>query len=105
MISDLINNRLKYLLHQSDIFSHFGVGKKNTETNDDGESNKKRGKRPPENISDDLDDDERAMLEEEAEGEGEDVTNAHVLSRQPSIINGGSMRYCTVLYHTIYTFC
>jgi hypothetical protein len=55
------------------------------------------------NISDDLDEDERAMLHEEEESNGEDDENGIVLTRQPSVVTGGAMRYeyAIILLHQL----
>jgi hypothetical protein len=117
---------LKYLLSQSDIFSHFGAVKtdttgsgaskplgsgsrsassaalsKNASSGNlakSGSSSNIAGKgRRKAAASDELDEDEKAMLrgedgEEEGEGEEEVPGKGTVLRVQPSIITGGKMR-------------
>jgi SWI/SNF-related matrix-associated actin-dependent regulator of chromatin subfamily A member 5 len=93
--------RLKYLLSQSDIFSHFGTNKKpEPEKKPDGEKKRSRG-RPPSssNTFDELDDDEKAIAREvgsdEDEAEGAAATSARentMLLAQPSSVTGGTMR-------------
>ena len=88
--------RLKYLLSQSDIFSHFGLNAGNKKVVDNTpsspESPRHRGRAAAADA--DLDEDELAMLEEEndestaAPGKGHTV----MLQRQPTVITGGTMR-------------
>lgn len=89
--------RLKYLLSQSDIFSHFGLsgGKKKVDnTPASPESPRHRGRAAA--VEADLDEDELAMLGEEAEEEEDNsaARSGHsvMLQRQPSVITGGTMR-------------
>lgn len=87
---------MKYLLSQSDIFSHFGVGKEYKEQKQRKET-KSEGKRSrrTEREADEMDEDELAMAHEIGEGEDSegDVDNAQtVLLKQPSIITGGQLR-------------
>lgn len=96
-ISDLHHSdtrfRLKYLLNQSDIFAHFGIGKKSVDTLG-GDENKKGKKKGTDN-TEDMDEDERAMFEEEQEeydSESGSVSKHDILNRQPSIVCGGEMR-------------
>jgi hypothetical protein len=119
--------RLKYLLSQSDIFSHFGAVKTDT-TGSSGPgaapaaSSSKQGSsanlskaassgnlaksasgtnlsksgRRNRAASDELDEDEKAMVREEddedGEGEDEEIGKGAVLRVQPSCITGGKMR-------------
>lgn len=78
--------RLKYLLSQSDIFSHFGVNKKPT-----AETPVKvaAGRR---SATDELDEDEVAMLNEEVDEVDEAPKQQSVLLQQPSWVSGGPMR-------------
>jgi SWI/SNF-related matrix-associated actin-dependent regulator of chromatin subfamily A member 5 len=74
--------RLKYLLSQSDVFAHFG-------------SMKQYSDKQKANSGEDMDEDEREMVEEIGEGDEEGTTNmrqATVLTKQPSIITGGQLR-------------
>jgi SWI/SNF-related matrix-associated actin-dependent regulator of chromatin subfamily A member 5 len=82
--------RLKYLLSQSDIFGHFGLKKKSPPADASG---RPRGDRRV-SSSEELDEDEKAMLEEEDEHEdgapaGHENT---ILLQQPSWVSGGAMR-------------
>jgi SWI/SNF-related matrix-associated actin-dependent regulator of chromatin subfamily A member 5 len=100
--------RLKFLLSQSDIFSHFGAVKADTTLDlkatsaASSSSSKKVTKRGSATGLDEMDEDERAMAAaEEDEADGADGTgnvsgsrskkNTH-LSKQPDIITGGEMR-------------
>ena len=102
---------MKYLLNQSDIFSHFGVGgKKPTKADDipkqkvdDGSKSKHRRAGGASSSSraktdfDDLDDDEKEMareVEDDEEGNHDDGSKIHntILLKQPSIVTGGEMR-------------
>ena len=111
-------SRLKYLLGQSDIFSHFGAAKgfKPPPPENQPKIPKKRGRRPKnydpskdpanqpstsssnyQNSSsdklDEMDEDEMAMAQEQEEIEdGKDSGKYHTLLTQPSIITGGAMR-------------
>lgn len=108
--------RLKFLLNQSDIFSHFGVkvaSKKPQEA--PGRSEEGRGRRKKGSnggggglAEDELDDDELAMLEEEEDSEDEAAgaptpSKGHTgaLVRQPSCIVGGQMRYSTCVVSSV----
>ena len=82
--------RLKYLLSQSDIFGHFGVSKKP----DDDKKPQSKADRRAAAAADELDEDEKAMLDEEND-EGESADTKHentVLLQQPSWVSGGQMR-------------
>lgn len=97
--------RLQYLLNQSDIFGHFGVGQKPL-----GDSNpvspapskraETRDHRQKSGPVADLDEDELEMLEEEKDDD--ELTGPRhnrggtVVARQPSIIMG-EMRYSTMI--------
>ena len=102
--------RLKFLLSQSDLFSHFGgKASSSTSTNfvgsplkissskgkeSDGSARRAAGESNP-NLRE-LDADEKAMLAED-DGEGEEenesaVPKATTLLKQPSIISGGDLR-------------
>mmetsp|Transcript_11483 Transcript_11483/g.18741 ORF Transcript_11483/g.18741 Transcript_11483/m.18741 type:complete len:1481 (+) Transcript_11483:112-4554(+) len=96
--------RLKYLLSQSDIFSHFGLkGSQKTEeapTPSKAERDRDRKKDRKGVVYDELDDDERALMED-AGGDSdseEDKKSAgkkgkqQALLRQPAIITGGELR-------------
>lgn len=112
--------RLKYLLSQSDIFSHFGTVKADTtgtsatgastqvSTSSRGNSsanlsksgsagNLSRAGRRNRAASEELDEDEKAMAREEdgdEDGNGEsDAPKGTILKKQPSCITGGTMRY------------
>jgi SWI/SNF-related matrix-associated actin-dependent regulator of chromatin subfamily A member 5 len=94
--------RLKYLLSQSDIFSHFGLkGSEKEEPTPSKKEERDRDRKKDRKgvVYDELDDDERAMLEEagddsddEADKKSNVTKKGHVLLRQPSIISGGEMR-------------
>jgi SWI/SNF-related matrix-associated actin-dependent regulator of chromatin subfamily A member 5 len=95
---------LKYLLNQSDIFTHFGVKAKGppppTEPVKSGPGRKKGSTNSSSGagIDVELDEDELAMRGEEEEEEEDDenhspsMTHVTTLTRQPSCING-NMRY------------
>lgn len=74
---------MKYLLSQSDIFSHFGAAKslKQKQTN---------GDTAVADVNEELDEDEKAMAQEIEDDSGNETTT--VLLKQPSIITGGNMR-------------
>lgn len=105
---------MKYLLNQSDIFTHFGLGKKKPEEpptlkasessgsikGSSSSSSKHRGQGRRGADSDELDEDEKEMVEEE-EGEGDGKPHNTMLLRQPTLISGGDMRYPT-FFHTQY---
>eukprot|EP00981_Chlorochromonas_danica_P005429 scaffold1091_cov164-Ochromonas_danica.AAC.52 len=89
--------RLKYLLSQSDIFSHFGATK-NLSSSSTSMQGKNGSRRRPSAPEEEMDDDERAMAKEvgddddnEAEAE-ETPPQTTVLLRQPSCVSGGAMR-------------
>jgi hypothetical protein len=105
--SEQAEARLKYLLSQSDIFSHFGLkGQKQEEdhaVSKKEERDRDRKKDRKGVVYDELDDDERALMEEAGDdsddegsalskGSGAGKGKQHVLLRQPSIITGGEMR-------------
>jgi hypothetical protein len=105
MLTVLGADRLQYLLNQSDIFSHFGVGKKEGDTHPPPESparpsaSSTRDHRQKGTARDELDADEQEMLDEEAEdgdNGGSPRKNAAALGslviRQPSLVVGGAMR-------------
>ncbi|KAJ1380870.1 hypothetical protein B484DRAFT_411898, partial [Ochromonadaceae sp. CCMP2298] len=85
---------LKFLLSQSDIFSHFGAVKADTSghgmtTGPAKTTGSRRGDRESREKSsapDELDDDEKAMAEEDDENKGQ------LLLKQPSCISFGLMR-------------
>jgi len=100
--------RLKFLLSQSDLFSHFGLNNKDKGSKADAEgeaahggshtlasslASPVKGRRRAANESNpnlqELDADEAAMLEAEA---GSAVPKATTLLKQPTIISGGQMR-------------
>ena len=103
--------RLKYLLGQSDIFSHFGAVKSGDDKSDKGlarnqsrSSNldeddgkrKKSSKRRGASAADEMDEDEKAIADElgyddNDDGEAE-KKSGFFLTRQPSVITGGAMR-------------
>lgn len=82
----LAENRLKYLLSQSDIFHHFGVvgSAKSATESKEKESEKKSHRRVA--SSDDLDDDEMAMAKEADGDNGAD--DCIVLTKQPNCVKG-----------------
>jgi hypothetical protein len=88
-------DRLKYLLSQSDIFSHFGLGEGKPAVSSVTKPGK-CGQRHSRSSGtfDEMDDDERAMAK--ATGNDDDEAEAEstgtVLLRQPSCVNGGAMR-------------
>ena len=106
--SEQAEARLKYLLSQSDIFSHFGLkGQKKEEPtlSKKEERDRDRKKERKGVVYDELDDDERALMEDAGGDDSEDEASAsgfkssgagkgkqQVLLRQPSIISGGEMR-------------
>ena len=92
--------RLKFLLNQSDIFSHFGNGKGSQATDSDVKaSTSSSASQPPGSVSKrsreskndltELDADEKAMM---GEGDESDNIQPAVVTRQPSIITGGKLR-------------
>lgn len=92
--------RLKYLLGQSDIFSHFGVGGGKPSSSATAAASAaaagpaKRGRRPAAQ-ADEMDDDEKAMAKAaggEDEGDEDGAPQGTVLLRQPSSVSGGQMR-------------
>eukprot|EP00599_Poterioochromonas_sp_BG-1_P014267 CAMPEP_0173160514 /NCGR_PEP_ID=MMETSP1105-20130129/17906_1 /TAXON_ID=2985 /ORGANISM="Ochromonas sp., Strain BG-1" /LENGTH=655 /DNA_ID=CAMNT_0014079465 /DNA_START=39 /DNA_END=2002 /DNA_ORIENTATION=- len=89
--------RLKYLLSQSDIFSHFGFGKSSDSgaKKDLPDESSKRTRRSL-TSAEDLDEDEKAMAKEigdddNDEGETEEPHQT-ILTRQPRIVTGGDLR-------------
>jgi hypothetical protein len=118
--------RLKYLLSQSDIFSHFGAVKTDTTGSGNAPAGKVGGSaslskagsannlaksasatnvsksgRRNRAASEELDEDEKAMVreeddDEENDGEDDTVGKHAVLRVQPSSITGGKMRYARV---------
>ena len=77
------------MLSQSDIFAHFGAGKKKVETTTSSKSKSRRAA----GSGEELDEDEEAVVRElENEGEGGSSNKFINLKSQPSIITGGSMR-------------
>jgi len=94
--ADQAEARLKYLLSQSDIFSHFGL-KGSTEESSSSRTGTGSSKVKSSDIAEDLDDDEIAMLEEENESEEDGAPTPAkpaitTLTRQPNCIVGGKMR-------------
>jgi hypothetical protein len=117
---------LKYLLSQSDIFSHFGAVKTDTTGSGNAPAGKVGGSaslskagsannlaksasatnvsksgRRNRAASEELDEDEKAMVreeddDEENDGEDDTVGKHAVLRVQPSSITGGKMRYARV---------
>ena len=96
---------MQYLLNQSDIFHHFGVGKKEGEAtlpppdSPVRPSSSSRDHRQKGTARDELDADEQEMLEEEAEegdnsGESprKNAALGSLVIRQPSLVVGGAMR-------------
>ncbi len=86
---------MKYLLSQSDIFSHFG-GHSSDSKSADKEVKSAFGSKRRSAAAEELDDDERAMAKEIGDGDNEDemtvAIETRVLLRQPSCISGGDMR-------------
>lgn len=99
LLLPLILDRLKYLLGQSDIFSHFGVGGGKPSSSASAAASAaagpaKRGRRAAAQ-ADEMDDDEKAMAKAaggEDEGEDDSSPQGTVLLRQPSSVSGGQMR-------------
>lgn len=88
--------RLKYLLSQSDIFAHFGAGKsslKSTAASTLSQEASGRRSHRTAAVSDDLDEDEKALLNEEEGEEEAPSTRNTMLLKQPSIVSGGQMRF------------
>ncbi len=87
---------MKYLLNQSDIFSHFGMGTSNPSKSS---SNKVDLASPSKHrsrvVSQDMDDDEKEIMDEECEGPRK---NSHsllpttILTQQPNIIVGRKLK-------------
>lgn len=96
---NLITRRLQFLLNQSDIFSHFGVGKKSTEGVMSPSSQKKHGggeHRQRGTAVAELDAEELEMIEEEADDDGTGKPKRRfgdVITKQPSIITGEMRPY------------
>jgi hypothetical protein len=87
---------LKYLLSQSDIFGHFGVGRQYKEEAEKKAENKKTDRRSRGTTEEELDEDEKAMAHEigdDEDGDGEVENKQTVLLKQPSIISHGQLRY------------
>lgn len=86
--------RLKYLLSQSDIFSHFGATQGLSANNDVGKDIKTVGSKHRTVAGEELDDDERAMAKEIGDDDNDGVVESPttVLLRQPACIVGGAMR-------------
>ena len=101
--------RLKYLLSQSDIFSHFGATAKDappparsasmasidSQSSNTQSKSKHRGRKASGPAEDEMDDDEKAMAAEIDENEDDDNANkkkSSHLFKQPSCITGGQMR-------------
>lgn len=124
--SIFLSCRLKYLLSQSDIFSHFGTVKADTTGTGSGATNGaqvsagsrgnssanlsksgsaanlSRAGRRNRAASEELDEDEKAMAREEdgdedGNGDGEGRKGT-ILLKQPSCITGGTMRYVAHCY-------
>ena len=95
--------RLKYLLGQSDVFSHFGLKASTPQEatpskKEERDRDRKRDRKGV--VYDELDDDELALMKEAGADSDDDSDSGklkigpqHVLTRQPSIITGGEMRY------------
>lgn len=93
---------MKYLLSQSDIFSHFGKGAKSSSTlasessaSSSGKAEKSRRGRKP-GVSEELDEDEEYMARElggDDDDEGGTEDAATILLKQPSCITGGNLRW------------
>ena len=108
----VVNCRLKYLLNQSDIFSHFGNGKggpmpeKSSDKKPDGEKGKRGRRAMRQSGFDEMDEDEQAIAreigsDEDEAGSSATSSAATVLLAQPSCIAGGAMRY-TVIPFIVY---
>jgi hypothetical protein len=105
------------LLAQSDIFSHFGnvkAGGVSASSSAAASANRTGIKNSRRNVSsEDLDEDEKAMQEEELDGDedgdaaGAASAKQHqgsvMLTKQPSCITGGAMR-CVVVCHFSYLY-
>ena len=79
--------RLKYLLNQSDIFAHFGLG-------NNAKNSSKTGK------SEDWDEDDEALVKDVEEDEHEPSSHAvraTVLTQQPTCLTGVTMRFGTFM--------
>jgi SWI/SNF-related matrix-associated actin-dependent regulator of chromatin subfamily A member 5 len=98
--------RLKYLLSQSDIFSHFGNQYKNADSSTspmeiDFKTNEepkgRRGSHHKIATAEELDEDEKAMAKEIGDDDNDegdaDETHHTMLLKQPRIITGGDLRY------------
>ena len=99
---------MKYLLSQSDIFSHFGAARgfssstQKAVADSSNKSSKHRG-----STADEMDDDEKAMAQEIGEGDDDDMIDenqATVLLRQPSCISGGEMRLVMYFIYVMHFF-
>jgi hypothetical protein len=107
-------HRLKYLLNQSDIFSHFGLGGKKKdfkdsssprqsevpESSDNSKSKHRRSATTTKKSGDfdEMDEDEQAIFQEENDenetgARSDDKPHNTILLKQPSLITGGAMRY------------
>lgn len=95
--------RLKYLVSQSDIFSHFGQMKGPAPAAKDTKESEGKGRRGKAGgggrrgaASDELDEDEQAILkeaeDEDEEGGGSGKVMNTILLKQPTCISGGAMR-------------
>jgi SWI/SNF-related matrix-associated actin-dependent regulator of chromatin subfamily A member 5 len=97
--------RLKYLLSQSDIFSHFGNQYKNADSSAtpmeiDSKSDEPKGRRGSHHkiaTAEELDEDEKAMAKEIGDDDNDegdaDETHHTILLKQPRIVSGGDLRY------------
>lgn len=87
--------RLKYLLSQSDIFSHFGVGNKAAAMVDESSMPPPSGKSRSDRrgaATEELDEDEIAIMNQEDDVEEKAPAQHHTLDVQPSWVSGGQMR-------------
>ena len=86
---------------QSDIFSHFGVGKDAKQAKPVAPKEVEKGRRSRSAANEvELDDDERAILEEEEDEEetsNKPSKGSTVVRKQPSIIAHGSLRYVMLM--------
>eukprot|EP01035_Chromulina_nebulosa_P022015 gene22015-28499_t len=91
--------RLKFLLSQSDIFSHFGAVKEQSLSSSGKAAASAPGRRATSSssaaatASEDLDEDEKAMLDEEEDEANESIGKTTMLLKQPTCITGGALRY------------
>lgn len=77
------------MLNQSDIFAHFGAGKASSGDLHSNVSDSTKGRSRRATSIDDLDEDEKAIVEDE---ENESAPRNTILQKQPSFISGGAMR-------------